>query len=183
MGTRFRISGARPAGLPRARLPRAALFAAALWGAAALAMSGCSSGSGAKADPPAISEADVTSQVQQYAQDVVDLIGDPDLELPATATSSAPCQPRGSTAKGAFSVRGSYSVPVAAERQQAALGRIREQWRQHGFTITADSSPGAGGTGALAATNPADGYRVELTGGPDALALTVSSSCNRAPTR
>jgi hypothetical protein len=148
-----------------------------------LAVAGCSSGSNKEKNVQTMSEPDVTSQVQRYADDVVTLIGNTRLQEPAA--SAAGCEGKlGEVSRDIFYVQGAYLMPVPAEQHLTTLARVREQWRQRGYTITDDRTFPDGKRGVLAATIPTDGYRIKLESGVPAIAfsLLVHSSCYRSPT-
>ncbi|MGK5444586.1 hypothetical protein ACSNN7_22565 [Micromonospora sp. URMC 105] len=131
-------------------------------------------------DMKSASEAEITGQVNQYANQVAALVGNP---LFNPATSSAPCSGRGGELDEKIrTVQGAYNVNLAAGRHVDTLARIREQWRAQGWTITEDVTSSNGREGALAAKTTPDGYSLSLTSTspPTALALLVNSPCYRS---
>lgn len=125
-------------------------------------------------------EADVTRQVQEYADGVAALVGGPLVE---PATSSAPCSGRaGEMDESIRYVQGAYQVELPGDRHVSTLARIRDHWRADGWTITEERTYPGGTEGTLTARTAPDGWSVSLTSTtpPRALALLIHSTCYRS---
>jgi hypothetical protein len=145
-----------------------------------LAVGGCTGIKGKGDDVQIRSEADVTRQVQQYAEQTATAVGS---TLTNGAASSAPCEGRaGELSEDIYYVQGTYQLPLAPEKQLATLARMRDQWRGQGYTITEDRTFPDSAEGTLTAKNPTDGYSIRLTSTrpPTALALLIHSDCYRS---
>jgi hypothetical protein len=157
----------------RLRCAAAALLAAA-------GLTACTTG-GAGTSVPTRAEADVTAEVNRYAQQVAEVIGGTRLDNPTT--SPAQCTGKGGQfSADVFYVQGAYQLPLPVEQHRAALTTVRDRWKSDGLNITQDRTFANGG-GEVSARNPADGYTLTLTSGkpPTILALIVHSGCYRRP--
>ncbi|MEV1286337.1 hypothetical protein [Micromonospora sp. NPDC049679] len=146
-----------------------------------LAGAACTGNKGKGDDVDIRSEADVTRQVQQYAEQTATAVGS---TLTNAAASSAPCEGRaGELSEDIYYVQGTYQLPLAPDKHLATLARIRDQWRGQGYTITEDRTFPDSAEGTVAAKTPTDGYRISLesTSPPTMLALLIHSDCYRSP--
>jgi hypothetical protein len=160
---------------------RTALGAAAC--AVLLTLAGCSDRTGKDDAMKTISEADAISQVNRYAQSVADLIGTSKPENPKA--SGAACEGKaGEFSEDVYYVQGSYQIPLPNEQHVATLGRLRDQWRERGYTVKDDRTFPEQNRGILVVNDPADGYTVwiQSTKPPTALALIIHTPCYRSPT-
>jgi hypothetical protein len=148
-----------------------------------LTLSGCGDDLAQGEDVKTLAEADATRQVQQYADQIVTLIGNTNLTNPAV--SAAPCEGKaGKLSEDIYTVQGVYQLPLPAEQHLTTLARVRDAWRDQGYTITEDRTFPSNDGGTLTADNPTDGYRLDLTSTSPAtmVRLLIHSACYRSPT-
>ena len=145
---------------------------------AVLALAGCSFGKGDDVDTRTVAE--VKQSVQEWADQVVTLIGDTSINTPSA--NDASCTGRaGESDRSIFYVQGGYSLPIAEEDQLATLARLREHWKAQGWTITDDRTFNDS-SGTLTVKTP-DGYSLDLSSTipPIAFSLIIVSPCYKSP--
>ncbi|RZU51325.1 hypothetical protein EV385_3140 [Krasilnikovia cinnamomea] len=119
---------------------------------------------------------DVAREVQQYADQVVTIIGDTKLTNGVVDTS--PCEgKRGETDGDIRTTYGIYQLPVSDHA--AAIGRLRQAWNAAGWRITDDRTVGQRGEGVLAAEAPNGGLNASITSTtpPTHVKLSIYSAC------
>ncbi|BEL05268.1 hypothetical protein Q0Z83_034590 [Actinoplanes sichuanensis] len=120
------------------------------------------------------SEADTTALVQQHADALAGVVGEP---LRDPATGPMPC----SGTRDGYAVQGAYNIDVPdGEEPRATLGRVRSDWTAKGYEITDDREIGAY-EGVLAAKTE-DGFSLDIeTVSRDAFAVLLHSPCFARP--
>lgn len=119
-------------------------------------------------------------KAHDHADDVLALARG-DRERAELADGTTPCEGRRGELSGTvyYAWVGVTVAPVPVEQQLSTLRRLREHWRQQGYTIKRDRVFPNGKTGELAVENPADEYKISLesTDPPTALAVRIASPC------
>lgn len=146
----------------------------------ALMTTGCIGEGDKVKDLPKVPRTEALRMVDDYANRTVALLGgEAKLENPGSAMP--PCEgPDGETTETVYYAAGHYQIaPVPEELQLATLRRLRDQFRQQGYTIKRDRVFPDGKTGELAVISPTDEFEIHLesTDPPTAFALMVSSPC------
>ena len=161
--------------------PHRSLAAAAI---IVLVLTGCdASGTDSKgrSDVQTMTEAEVTRQVRDLADQLRTATGA--AGLANERASSAPCDTdTGDDSEQVRYVQGSYTLPLPAAQHVAAYEKVRDQWQGQGWTISDYRVP-AGGDGTMSARAPGEGFSFTLVTAkaPDTLGLTVQSGCYRDP--
>ncbi|MFI1995055.1 hypothetical protein [Actinoplanes sp. NPDC020271] len=125
------------------------------------------------------SEADVNAVVQQHAEQIAKVAGQP-LENPKL--QAGPCTGKlGEDSDTIYSVQGVYNLaPPAGETHLAVIRKVHEDWKSKGYTITDDRTVGTD-DGVVAAKTP-DGYKLDIEkANPDGFAVFVYSPCYERP--
>jgi hypothetical protein len=159
---------------------RTALGAAAC--ALLLTLTGCSARPGKDDNVKTLPEPEAISQVNQYGKKVADLAGAAELKNPTA--SGAACEGKvGEFSNDVYYVLGTYQLPVPQDKHVATLSRLRDQWRQQGYTVKDDRISGETNTGVLTVQDPeGNTINVESTNPPTALALFINTPCYKSPT-
>ncbi|WP_203824816.1 hypothetical protein [Actinoplanes palleronii] len=153
---------------------RTSRAAALLLAASALILSGCSGD-----DVESKSENDVNAQIQQHAETIASLVGNP---LFNPSLSASGCTGRGGeTSDKIFTVQGVYNVnPPRKDQHLASLGKVKAEWKAKGYTITDDRTVGPD-DGVVAAKTP-DGYDLDIERAlPDGFVILIHSPCYERP--
>ncbi|RKN24185.1 hypothetical protein D7147_04155 [Micromonospora musae] len=132
------------------------------------------------ADVQTASEADITRQVNDYANQVATTIGSP---LSNSTTSSAPCEGSGGEMDESIrTVQGVYNIAVTPGKHLDILAQLRDQWRNQGWAITEDRTFPNGIEGTITAKTTPDSYSLTVTGTkePTALAILIHSDCYKS---
>ncbi|MEU6202772.1 hypothetical protein ABZ814_04185 [Micromonospora musae] len=131
-------------------------------------------------DVQTASEADITRQVNDYANQVATTVGS---SLTNPTTSSAPCEgQRGEMDESIRTVQGTYNIAVTPGKQLDILAQLRDQWRNQGWAITEDRTFPNGTEGTITAKTSPDSYSLTVTGTkePTALAILIHSDCYKS---
>ena len=164
-------------------LPRRCLAAVAV---IALGPAGCTASgttSKGKPDVQVMTEADVTRQVRNLAEQVRAATGAP--KLLNDRASSAPCDSAtGDDTELVRYVQGSYNMSLPAREHAAAFRKVRDQWQGAGWTID-DYRVADNGDGTMSAKAPGQGFSFTMVTAkaPDTLGLIVHSGCYRDESR
>lgn len=142
---------------------------------------GCVDDSGGSVeDLPRMSRAEAMRKADEYANRTVALIGG-GVRLDDPATGTPPCNdPNGMLSETVYHASGHYNIaPIPEDQQLATLRRLRDLFRQQGFTIKHDRVLPDGKTGELTVANPADDFEISLISTEPAIAfaVTISSPC------
>lgn len=166
---------------PRTRPARIAhLLLAACTLAFALAATGCDNTDKDGTNVQAATEADVTQQVNELADQIVGVIGDTTLSNPTS--NAAPCENDTGDDSGEVNyVLGTYQIFLANDRHQAAFTQVRDHWRAQNWTITEDRFNEQTREGSVSAKEPADGstFTLSSSASPKMLTLLITSACYR----
>jgi hypothetical protein len=145
-----------------------------------IAVGGCTSHGGRMQTVPTTT---AKQAVQRYADETLAAIGNarwgPDDGLPNP--SSEPCdgQPN-----DVYRMLGIYSIIVPDGQALDTIHRLRDHWRQLGYTITEEKYFPTPPSGDLTARTPNDHYEVGLAAASveKAFVLNISSPCYKSPT-
>jgi hypothetical protein len=153
---------------------------------AAVTLTACTTITGANVDTK--TEADATTAVQQYADQVADVAGS---SLIDPATTASPCTGTGTgTGTGklgeadrdVFTMQGAYQIALPVEKHIDTISRLRDMWKANGYSITDDRTVG-GNRGVIAAkTGDGFSFTVQSTTPPTMVAVLVHSPCYKSPT-
>ncbi|MET8147821.1 hypothetical protein ACIBSW_24695 [Actinoplanes sp. NPDC049668] len=165
---------------PRSRPARlAALIMAAC--ALALAATGCGGTDDKDGNNvQAATEADITRQVNELADQIVVVIGEAKISNPTS--NAAPCENDIGDDSGTVNyVLGTYQIRLPNDRHQAAFTQVRDHWRGLNWTITADRFNQETREGSVSAKEPTSGSTFTLTSSasPEWLTLLITSACYR----
>jgi hypothetical protein len=142
-----------------------------------LLLTGCDSPEG-KDDVKQVSHADARTLVDGYLRQVISAVGGTPNAEPDFLPS--PCEgQRGELSEFIYSMRGGAQLPLPEAEQLGTLARLRDSWRQQGYTIVEDRTFPDGKSGTVVVRSPADGVRiaVDSTSPATALAIRVSTPC------
>jgi len=126
---------------------------------------------------------DVKAQVQQRAEQIATVIGG-SLQNPAVSPATCEAPAGGKEDDDVYCVQGAYQVPVTPDQQLSTLAKLRDQWKQQGYTIKDDRTFSEPNAGTVTAVAPDDQFSisVETTSPPQAMALIIHTPCYRSPT-
>ncbi len=151
----------------------------------ALGPAGCTgsdTASEGKPDVQVMTEADVTRQVRDLAEQVRAAAGAP--KLLNDRAGSAPCDSAGGgDSEQVRYVQGAYNLSLPATEHAAAFRDVRDRWQGAGWTIDDYRVP-ADGDGTMSAKAPGQSFSFTLVTAkaPDTLGLIVRSGCYRDET-
>ena len=126
---------------------------------------------------------DVKAKVQQAADQVAATIG-AGLTNPAVSPATCEAPAGGKEDDKVFYVQGAYQIPVAPEQQVPTLAKLRDQYKQQGYTVKDDRTAADTNTGTLTVVAPDDTFTISVqsTSPPQAVALLIHTPCYRSPT-
>jgi hypothetical protein len=126
---------------------------------------------------------DVKAKVQEAADQVATTIG-ANLTNPAVSPATCELPAGGEEDDAVFYVQGAYQIPVAPQQQVPTLAKLRDQYKQQGYTIKDDRTGAENNTGTLTVVAPDDSFTISVqsTSPPQAVALIIHTPCYRSPT-
>ena len=127
----------------------------------------------------AASEAEVAGQIVTLARDVATVLGAKPIR-PASNTSECENDVGDDSGEVRF-VQGTYQLPVADAHDRANFTKVRDHWRNQGWTVVDDWYKQETRAGSVS-TEAADGslsFTLSGTGSPKLLALIIHSGCFR----
>ena len=122
--------------------------------------------------------------VRRYADETLAAIGTAAHWGPGNGLPNVNPEPCDGQGADVYRMLGIYSVIIPAGQALDTLHRLRDHWKQLGYTITEERYFASPPSGDLTARNPADSFELGLAAAAveHAFVLNVSSPCYRSAT-